>query len=563
MASRGRTGSGGAGRALGIVLRARPLTAIALLLGVLYLPWIAALPLDGTLEGNRLEAAREMLRSGDWMIPRLGGAVYLAKPPLHPWTLALASLPSGELTLGLGRGVSALATIAACCLVFAWGRRELGTRTGAFAALALGAAVACVQKAVRAELESVLLLLTTLALLALWRAGRSASRRDSIGASLASGLALGAAVLTKGPSPLVVFLAAAISACAARERRRSFLPATAIALAVGLACVLAWLVPVCARLGVDEVRRTLDEQLLERITHAGHTNAEPAWFYVPALLAALLPASLLAPSLVLVRPGRGEDERARGRAAFLWGWALVPLVVFSLSSGKETRYLLPTLPAWTLLLAWGTTRARVARRFAGWRHGLARALALATWVAPFAWLLAGWRLFPQHVAVVALSAAGALLACASLACSRRPAAALGSLVLLIGMAKLAWSGTVVAEKQRHVPVAEVGRSIASRLAPGESWILVGPYRSWWHFAVDRPCVSVADWNELRRARSASEHYALAPASAIPDGEELERVDSWILDGEAYSLVHIPGGLPAHEAGHLQLAEPPPRERSSG
>jgi len=96
-----------------------------------------------------------------------------------------------------------------------------------------------------------------------------------------------------------------------------------------------------------------DRQFVERLSQAGRTNVEPVWFYVPALLVALLPVVVLLPGLALVVPGRSsEREPARARAAFLWGWALVPCILFSASSGKETRYLLPTLPAWMLLLAW-------------------------------------------------------------------------------------------------------------------------------------------------------------------------------------------------------------------
>jgi 4-amino-4-deoxy-L-arabinose transferase-like glycosyltransferase len=535
-----RRARGGAARTLGLAFRTRPFTVLALLLAALYLPWIGAIPLDGTLEGNRLEAAREMLHSGDWLVPRLGGEVYLAKPPLHPWTLALAALPVGELRLDLGRGLSAVATIAACCLVFAWGRRELGTRTGAFAALALGGAVLCAEKAVRAELESELMLFTALALFLLWRAGRSRGREAAF-ASVACGLALGAALLVKGPPALIVFLAAALPVCTWREERRSFAVPVTLALVLGLACALAWVVPVCARLGLDQVRRALDEQFLERIAHAGRTNAEPFWFYVPALLVGLLPATLFLPGLVLVRPGRpGESERGRGRAAYLWGWALFALIAFSFSSGKETRYLLPTLPAWALLLAWGWTRARVSLRFVPWRRGLVRALEATTWLAPLAWVAAGWRLYPQHFAVVIRSATIALLARAAFAWSARsgrPIALVGSLVVSILAAKLGWGGTVLSEQQREVPVAAIGREIAARLAPSEPWILVGPYRSWWQFAVNRPCVSVGEWAELPRAGGPA-HYALAPAQAIPADEALERVDSWSVDGETYCLVRL-------------------------
>ncbi|NOT28904.1 MAG: hypothetical protein HOP15_00490 [Planctomycetes bacterium] len=538
---------GQAARTFWTLFRARPYTALALLLSALTLPWIATIPLDGTIEGNRLEAAREMLRSGDWLVPKLGGAVYLAKPPLHPWTLALVSWPLGDVFLATGRALSALAALATCVLVFRWGRRELGTRSGAFAALALGSSALFVEKAVRAELELVLTLWTTLALLAFWEASLSNRLLRVWVLRFVSGLALGAAVLVKGPPPLLVFLLAALAVgMSGGSRRRSFFASAGVALALAVACALAWVVPLCARLGLRAAWASFDAQFLERITQAGRTNAEPFWFYFPAVFVALLPASACLPWIGLVRPARTVgDARARARAAFLWGWALLPLLAMSVSEGKETRYLLPTLPAWSLLLAWSWTRARVSSRFVRWRHVLARTLSISTWAAPVVWLVAGGLLYPQAFSFVAASASGALVARGALAWSareRRPALLLGALVLCVGSVKFAWAGTALAKRVREIPVAEVARTLAALLAPEEPWILVGPYRSWWHFNVNRPCVALRDWNELRAVRlgpGPRARYALAPAGAIPAGEKgFEHAGRWVVDGEEYCLVRL-------------------------
>jgi 4-amino-4-deoxy-L-arabinose transferase-like glycosyltransferase len=348
-------------------------------------------------------------------------------------------------------------------------------------------------------------------------------------------------VLVKGPPALIVFLAAALAAGSPRADRRAVLASAAVALLVALACALAWLVPVIARLGFETAWAAFHEQFVERLRHAGRTNAEPPWFYVPALLAALAPAVVFLPCLARVLPGRPrESERARARAAFLWGWAFLPVVLFSASSGKETRYLLPTLPAWSLLLAWGWVRARAAGGFLGWRRALARALAVATWAAPLVWIAVGTRAFPARVPVVVISGLAALLARAAFAWSARaekPAALLGALALGVASAKLAWAGTALEKRRAEAPVDEVARAIASRLAPGEPWILVGPYRSWWDFAVDRPCVGVPEWDDLASGRAAGARYALVRAGSLPDRAP-KIAGRWVIDGEPWCLVLI-------------------------
>src|SRR5512134_4184102 len=40
--------------------------------------------------------AQDMLRSGDWLIPRLGGDVYADKPPFYFWAMAASMAVTGS-----------------------------------------------------------------------------------------------------------------------------------------------------------------------------------------------------------------------------------------------------------------------------------------------------------------------------------------------------------------------------------------------------------------------------------------------------------------------------------
>jgi 4-amino-4-deoxy-L-arabinose transferase-like glycosyltransferase len=529
-------------RVVWAALAARPRLALLALLGLLYLPWLGAIPINGTLEGNRLQAAREMLADGDWLVPHLGGEVYLSKPPLHPWTIALFSRPFGEVNLWSGRLPSVLSALLVCLLVHGFARRELGARVALCAALGVGGALVFAEKAMRAELETELALFTVLAIGFLWGAGTNAARRTWF--TLAAGLALGAAVMVKGPPPLFMFVAAALGAGWARAFRKQFLANAAVALFLALALAAAWVVPVVERLGFERAWSSFNVQFLERLVRAGVTNVEPFWFYVPALLAGLAPLTLLLPNLALVWPRALADERARARAGLLWGWALGSLIVFSVSSGKETRYLLPTVPAWALLIAWGWTRARVAGRFAGWNRVLARALGLVTWSAPFAWLAAGTFAFPEARLLVLATAGAALGARLAFRWSiqvARPGLVLSALVLAAGSAKVAWAGTALAKQRREIPIEAVGRAVAAQLAPGEPWGLLGGYRSWWQFAVGRPCLALDDWSALleRREERADLRHVLAPSALVPaDAVGVAREMQWSVEGDEYVLLRV-------------------------
>ena len=47
-------------------------------------------------EGRRAIAAREMISSGDGVVPTVWGLPYLNKPPGYPWAVAASSFVTGE-----------------------------------------------------------------------------------------------------------------------------------------------------------------------------------------------------------------------------------------------------------------------------------------------------------------------------------------------------------------------------------------------------------------------------------------------------------------------------------
>ena len=67
--------------------------------GYRYGPWSGgpdplAAPLDVRDAMDQL--GRDMLASGNWLIPHIGGALYVDKPPLYFWLLALSFWLTGS-----------------------------------------------------------------------------------------------------------------------------------------------------------------------------------------------------------------------------------------------------------------------------------------------------------------------------------------------------------------------------------------------------------------------------------------------------------------------------------
>src|SRR6516164_10933647 len=88
-------------------------------------------------ESLRAIIAEGMLRSGNWIVPRLYGEPLFTKPPGMYIAIALCSLPLGRVTEFTARLPSALAATG-CVLLFWWYfKRHLGRAAGLAAALIL------------------------------------------------------------------------------------------------------------------------------------------------------------------------------------------------------------------------------------------------------------------------------------------------------------------------------------------------------------------------------------------------------------------------------------------
>src|SRR5689334_21146566 len=86
-------------------------------------------------EGRYAEVAREMVTSGDYVVPRLNGSVMLTKPPLLYWLTAGVFRVAGSTEYA--RIVSVVAALATLLGTWALGVSLYGEAAGLLAALAL------------------------------------------------------------------------------------------------------------------------------------------------------------------------------------------------------------------------------------------------------------------------------------------------------------------------------------------------------------------------------------------------------------------------------------------
>lgn len=310
------------------------------LAGVLYFYGLSASGLLGPDEPRYAAVARAMAQSGDWVTPRLWGEPWFEKPPLLYW------MTVAGFQLGLGAELAPRLPVAALSiafLVFYWWvlRREFGARPAWYAVLILGTSAGWVGFS-QVGVTDLPLSATFAAamLLALpWIA-----KGDKRPLPLTAGL-LGLAVLAKGLVPLV--LAAPL---VLRGRVRDLVRWQVIV--PFLLIALPWYVLCYLRNGRTFLEVFFLQQQFGRFASPALQHSQPWWFYLPVLLAGLLPWSPLA--AFLARRGVWRDPRR----AFLLAWVLFGLLFFSVAVNKLPGYVLPLLPAVCALMGVGLAEAR-------------------------------------------------------------------------------------------------------------------------------------------------------------------------------------------------------------
>lgn len=331
------------------------------------------------LEARYALVAREMLETGHWVLPHLGGEVYADKPPLLFWSIAFVSALGSGVTEWSARVPAAFAAVGVCLVTWLMGVRLFSSLTGLLAALVLATSGGFFWSGRQALPDMLLTLWTTGACWALceWLTGKGRP------AAVIAGVCMGLATLTKGPVGLILpTLSGLMYLTIRRHFLRPELRVRDILMCGGafLGVTLTWFVPAVAQGGLEYAQATLLHHSLERYVKAWEHTA-PWYFYLGAFPAEFLPWSLFLPQALIVGV---SFRRHRGHEGWWFAlcWLVAILGFFSLSTGKRDIYILPAFPAAALLVGcgWSYWWRRVTDGVSVWTIYLpAFALALIFW----------------------------------------------------------------------------------------------------------------------------------------------------------------------------------------
>jgi 4-amino-4-deoxy-L-arabinose transferase-like glycosyltransferase len=373
------------------------ITAIVGLSALVLAPGLGSLRLTYH-EAHVAQAAREMIASGDALVPRLDGHPWLEKPPLLHWLVIPMARAFGDVTELTARVPSAAATILLALAVTMLAARRYGPTVGGLAG--------CVQatmawSAIRGRLAEADILLACLVAWAVvaFDALRSISPvfpnatphpdpppqggrgllfpsaqgsspsplagEGRVGGGISRGpyrrylvhlffLALGATALAKGIGFGAALILAAALVVLLWDRDRTTARSLLDPIGWMLAAVVGLVWPVAVLMRYPAALSLWTSHVADRLAERPELFAGRSswWAYGPAVLGLTLPWTPLALLGAWTSLRRAVRERL-GPDRLLWAWAVGPVVLLSMASVKNAHYAIHALPPWSIWSAIG------------------------------------------------------------------------------------------------------------------------------------------------------------------------------------------------------------------
>ena len=316
---------------------------------LLYILPLGVRPLTIPDETRYAEIPREMIASGDWVVPHLNGLRYFEKPVLGYWLTAGSMVLFGENAFAI-RFPSAMAVgISALMVFFLVWRFAGGFLPGILAAAALLTCLEVYVIGMISILDSVLSLFLTGVMISFFFAYMEEDRVKKMGFLALFGVFCGLAFLAKGFIAFVIPMVAIVPFMIWERQWKDLHRVFWAAIAAALPISLPWAIMIYLRepdfwhyfFWVEHIKRFIS-------VHAQHPN--PFWFFIPIILGGALPWTVLLPSVIA---GLKKAHLNNPIIRFAICWFLIPFLFFSASHGKLATYILPCFSPLVILITIG------------------------------------------------------------------------------------------------------------------------------------------------------------------------------------------------------------------
>ena len=328
-------------------------TKLILVCGVLFLSAVTA---SWTLSEKTLDnhecfvsiTAREMLQSGDWIVPTCNGQPRLQKTPLSYWLVAGLAKITGEVDEFTARLPSAIFGVLSVAAILYFVSQWLSFRIAAVSSAVWATSLAYIRESHNAKPEIALTFFVTLCFLTFYSAVNEKNRRKQVVYMLIFWVSFGLGMLAKGPAPLPLVLVPLFFYIAIfRQWKKIAKLLPVIGTIIFLAIVLPWPLAIAHRVNWDLV--VWKHNFVDRFFGSFASGHKPFYYYLPKMFQFIVPWVAFLP-MALAAPFYRVWNKKRPAMQFLWLWFVVGIGFLTLCGGKRQHYIVPLMPAMAILI---------------------------------------------------------------------------------------------------------------------------------------------------------------------------------------------------------------------
>lgn len=306
-------------------------------------------------EPRYAEIPREMIASGEWVLPHFNGLKYYEKPVMGYWVQALSQMALGESNFSV-RLPSAISNGLVAFLIFYMLAGVIGRQDSRayLAPMIFLSSFGVMGIGTMAVLDNLLNFFVTggIALFFLSTEKKSRSVAEKVLLILA-GLFVGCAFMTKGFLAFVVPVITVVPYLLWKRRvgdifRMLWLPAVA-----AVVVSVPWSIMVHIR-DPEFWNFFFWHEHVKRFFSGVTQHKEPFWYFAVVIIPLFFPWILMLPSVFSgLLNSRDRVGKTADIISFCTCWFVFPFLFFSFSSGKLATYVVPCLPPLAILAAIG------------------------------------------------------------------------------------------------------------------------------------------------------------------------------------------------------------------
>jgi 4-amino-4-deoxy-L-arabinose transferase-like glycosyltransferase len=308
--------------------------------------WLTSMPI-GNHESYVAIAARNMIKTGEWVIPYFNGEPRLNKTPLCYWITAGIGKAAGGINDFTTRLPSALLAILSAAAIFYFVREQLGFRIAAISAIIWSTTLSYARYSHTGRPEMALCTFVAISMLSFYAGIKTESRKKQIWFMIIFWVSFALAMLAKGPAPLPL-IAPALFLYFLIFKQWKLIPKVLpfAGILIFLLIVLPW--PIAVWKHLPNALEIWNREYVARAEGEYVPGGKPFYYYFEIMFIYIIPYCAFIP-LALTAPFFKIWEEKRDALWYHWLWFVAGILVMTACGGKRQHYILPMMPAMAVM----------------------------------------------------------------------------------------------------------------------------------------------------------------------------------------------------------------------